>query len=197
MKEKLNAAIEVLMSQLEDQEKQMAETKKMINALLVRTGNKPRFDHVEDEKVGGPLRRDQFYTKPLATAVTEYLEQRHEACTAEEILDGLKKGGFDFRALGWQDKLRLRNLAISLAKNTQTFHKLPNGTLGLLGWYDKTAITPAADRPNAKPRKKKPRKKIKLKKRVKSAQAASAETPAEQEEKGEQKAASQNEGGAP
>ena len=32
-------------------------------------------------------------------------------------------------------KHALRNLSISLAKNTQTFTRLPNGTFGLAEWY--------------------------------------------------------------
>ena len=61
---------------------------------------------------------------------------------------GLESGGFDFDALGWKEKTRARNVAISLAKNTQKFHKLPNGTFGLLGWYDQATIRKAReDRP--------------------------------------------------
>ena len=39
-------------------------------------------------------------------------------------------GGFDFDATGWEEKDRLRMLAIALAKNNVKFHKLPNGTVG-------------------------------------------------------------------
>jgi hypothetical protein len=45
--------------------------------------------------------------------------------------------------MGWKKEGRLRSLAMSLAKNTVTFHRLPSGAFGLVEWY-----------PNAKPRKK-------------------------------------------
>jgi hypothetical protein len=67
------------------------------------------------------------------------LERRKQACSPEEILRGLEQGGFDFRALGWKDDDRLRSLSISLAKNNQKFHKLPNGMFGLVTWYPNLA----------------------------------------------------------
>jgi len=36
--------------------------------------------------------------------------------------------------------MHLRRLAISLAKSSKTFHRLPNGTFGLTAWYDAAAI---------------------------------------------------------
>jgi hypothetical protein len=82
------------------------------------------------------VRRDEYYGKPFATAAQLYLQRRKQACMPDEILKGLEDGGFDFRALGWKDGDRLRSLAISLAKNNKVFHKLPNGTFGLVDWYE-------------------------------------------------------------
>lgn len=160
MKEKLNAAIEVLEAQLQEQLQQVTETKKMINALLQRIGEEARFADVAAEQVVvGTTRRDAYYGKPLATAVQEYLKRRNQACTAEEILRGLEQGGFDFRPLGWRDDDRLRSLAISLAKNSVTFHRLPNGTFGLLGWYPEVGkIEPAAAN-RKRPRRQSPKAK--------------------------------------
>jgi len=141
MKEKLNAAIDVLIEQLQQQVQQVAETKKMINSLRQRMGEEPLYPDVSPESVvGGGSRRDLYYGKPLATAAQMYLERRKQACEAEEILNGLEQGGFDFAALGWKEKDRLRSLAMSLAKNTKTFHRLPNGSFGLLSWYDEKVI---------------------------------------------------------
>jgi hypothetical protein len=53
----------------------------------------------------------------------------------EEILDALETGEFDFDALKWREDTRGRSVAMSLAKNTQTFHRLPSGTFGLQSWY--------------------------------------------------------------
>jgi hypothetical protein len=140
MNDKLNGAIEVLLEQLADQVKQVAETKKMINLLRQRMNEEPLFTDVSVEDTGaGPVRADQYYGKALATAAQEYLERRKQACSADEILKGLEQGGFDFDALGWKEN-RMRSLAMSLAKNTKAFHRLPNGFYGLITWYDEKTI---------------------------------------------------------
>ncbi len=141
MNEKLSGAIEALTEQLAEQIQQVAETKKMINALRQRMGQPPMFTDVSVEVVG-PVssRRDLYYGKPMATAAQMYLELRKQACDAQEILTGLEQGGFDFASLGWREKDRLRSFAMSLAKNSRTFHRLPNGTFGLLSWYDERTV---------------------------------------------------------
>jgi hypothetical protein len=139
MSDKLNAAIEVLQSQLEQQLQEATETKKMINALRKRMGLDALYTDIATEQVG-PVRPDQYYGKPLATAAQEFLERRKQACPAEEIMRGLTDGGFDFDATGWKEKDQLRMLAISLAKNNTKFHKLPNNTFGLLSWYDQAVL---------------------------------------------------------
>ncbi len=139
MSDKLSAAIEELQGQLQQQLEEVAETKKMINALRKRMGEAPLYEDVAVEQ-SGSIRPDLFYGKPFAAAAQEYLERRKQATPADEIMVGLDKGGFDFDAVGWKEKDRLRNVAISLAKNTQKFHKLPNGTFGLVIWYDPTII---------------------------------------------------------
>ena len=81
------------------------------------------------------LDADQFYGKPPTTAAREYLEMRDKAVSLEEILDGLERGGFDFTAQGWNQGARLKNLGISLGKNSAIFHRLPSNTWGLTKWY--------------------------------------------------------------
>ena len=135
MSEKLSAAIEELEAQLEFQLREVVETKRVINNLRKRMGQDPLY---EDESVesNGSIRPDAFYGKPFATAAQEFLERRKGARSAADILLGLEEGGFDFRATGWKKADdRLRMVAISLAKNVQKFHKLPNSTFGLLSWY--------------------------------------------------------------
>ena len=83
----------------------------------------------------------------LATAVRTILEMRRAnnlgAALNNEIYDALIAGGYQFNTKS-EDVARssLRN---SLAKNTVTFHKLPNGRFGLATWY-----------PNVKPSKPSP-----------------------------------------
>src|SRR5436190_23448728 len=101
MSEKLSAAIEELQAQLELQLQEVADTKRVINALRKRLGQEPLYEDLASDQ-GPSIRRDQFYGKPFATAAQEYLERRKQACSAQEVMEGLKQGGFDFRATGWK-----------------------------------------------------------------------------------------------
>jgi hypothetical protein len=116
----------------------VSETKKAINAVCRAMGREPMYRDVLAEHVmGGAVRRDRYYGRPLATVAQEFLESRKEACSPDEIFEGLKSGAFDFRSMNWggSEKDWIRNLSISLAKNTKSFHRLPNGTYGLVAWY--------------------------------------------------------------
>ncbi len=154
MDQKLSAAVEVLVAQLNEQMKQVADTKSTINALLRSMGKEPMFSDVSVEQASA-IRPDLFYGKPLATAAQLFLQRRGQACRAEEILRGLEQGGFDFRPLEWEEDDRLRSLSISLAKNTKVFHRLPNGTFGLLSQYPDIAKNASAP---PKKRRGRPRK---------------------------------------
>jgi len=81
------------------------------------------------------IRPDQFYGQPLASAVRVILEMRKSQGAAQvaEIYDALIKGGYQFQTKN--DEVARQSLRNSLAKNTVTFHKLPNGRFGLLSWY--------------------------------------------------------------
>jgi hypothetical protein len=140
MSERLAAAIEELEEHLAQQQAEVADTKKMINSLRKRMNLEPLYTDVSVEGIGS-IRPDQYYGKPLATAASDFLERRKRACSAEDILRGLIDGGFDFDAIEWKEKDRLRLLASSLAKNNVKFHRLPQGQFGLLDWYDSSAIT--------------------------------------------------------
>jgi hypothetical protein len=139
---KLEGAIEALQEELQIQMNQVADTKRMINSLLRRIGKEPQFPDEAAEQAGVGsfrIRPDQFYGRALATSVEEFLEYRkkttgEQACTPADIMAGLEAGGFDFKAQGWKDNDRLRSMSITLGKNPK-FHRLPNGTIGLLSWY--------------------------------------------------------------
>jgi hypothetical protein len=135
--EEITPVLDFLHRQLHDKLAEATEIKKTINGLLKQLGSEPEFADVESGQLSlrGAMRPDQYYGKPFATAAQEYLERRKQACSADEIMKGLEQGGFDFKALTWKDSDRLKNVAISLAKNNAKFHKLPNNTFGLLSWY--------------------------------------------------------------
>jgi hypothetical protein len=135
MDDKLQGAVDVLLEELAEQEKQSAETKRTINALMRRMGKSPMFDDVTvNDNLRAKVRADEYYTKPLATAVTMFLQRRREPVTTQEILKGLVQGGFEFK--GWKEEDRLRLLASSMGKNTKYFHRVPSGAFGLVEWYN-------------------------------------------------------------
>lgn len=139
MADKLSGAIEELEAQLAEQLQEVASTKKLINSLLKRMGQEARYTDVSVEHRGA-MRADEYYGKPLSTAVQMYLERRHQAVSPDDILQGLEQGGFNFKALNWSEVARMRNLVISLVKSSKTFHRLPNGSFGLTAWYDAATI---------------------------------------------------------
>jgi hypothetical protein len=143
---KLKDAVEVLLEQLSEQEREVRETKKTINMLSRRMGEEPPFDGIDEVNsyVGGAIRPDEYYGKQLLAAVQMFLERGNKrARSGEEILNALVQGGFDFAAQGWRENDRLRSLSIALAKNPQVIHKLPNGTFGLRAWYDESMLKKA------------------------------------------------------
>lgn len=140
--DKYQAAVEALLEEIEEKSREIAETKRIVNGLLRRAGQPPMFSDIAvDESGAGSIRPDMFYGRPLSTAVRELLELRggrnRGALSSEEIVKGLETGGFDFKGLGWstKDAERIRVMSITLAKNSQIFHRLPNGRFGLLAWY--------------------------------------------------------------
>ena len=81
------------------------------------------------------IRRDSFFGMPLSTAVQKDLQTHSEALDVDEILRDLRDGGFAVATIGTTQEQQLANLDLTLWKNTKTFHRLPNGAYGLIGWY--------------------------------------------------------------
>lgn len=131
-KQILMAAVEEMQKEIDALQVAINKKKQAINAMYDSMGEQPPYEIEGESPISLTIRPDQFYGKGFATAASSYLKIKKQACSAQEIMDGLVRGGFDFP---WKDEDQLRNVAISLAKNTQVFHKLPNGTFGLLEWY--------------------------------------------------------------
>jgi hypothetical protein len=118
----------------------VSRTERMINELLSDLGEPTKYSSALDQSAsaggGGRKKRSRYYGKPLATAVRMYLDTLEEQpASPAEILAELEAGDFDFDAMNWQKEGRLRSLAMSLSKNTTTFHRLPSGAFGLVDWY--------------------------------------------------------------
>ena len=139
MSESLQKAVEEMQAQLQDKLDEVANLKTAINTLCGVMGTEPLYADVMPEKATstkGPTRPDIYYGKPVATAVQDYLQFVAQAAQPDDILRALEAGNFDFAALDWSAQNRLRNLSISLSKNTAKFRRLPNGMFGLNEWYE-------------------------------------------------------------
>lgn len=147
MNSELQGAITVLQRKVAEQEKQLSHTKTLINQLCVEAGEPPIYSDIQRSEDVRSIRSDQYYGQPLATAVRNFLEARQTIgpATVDEVYDALLKGGFQFEAKDEENSKR--GLRISLTKNSVTFHKLPNGSYGLLSWYP-NAKQPKSDAKN-------------------------------------------------
>jgi hypothetical protein len=130
--------LEQMIAEIHAKELELANLKKAANTFYRSKGEPEPFTIDDPESATGGVvrvRPDEFYGKGFATAAGNYLERRKQAITADEVLRALEQGGFDFDALGWKEENRSRTVAMSLAKNTAIFHRLPSGTFGLKKWY--------------------------------------------------------------
>lgn len=142
-------ALDALEGELTDLKRKSNEIKAAINTLCRNAGVSP---HYSDEEIAGSnqdqafleIKPDTFYGKKMSRAAREYLEMRRARgqgpAKPREVYDALVEGGLQFT--GKDMNLRLTVLRSAMRKNSQTFHRLPNGSYGLLKWY-----------PDAKPSK--------------------------------------------
>lgn len=140
-------AIDALVEELVDIDRQAAELRNTINLLCRRAGLEQRYAEIDSSAhaaAATSIKPDTFYGKRMQTAAREYLEMRKRAesgpAKPREIFDALTMGGFRFDTK--DETNSLVSLRAMLRKNSGTFHKLPNGEYGLKAWY-----------PNAKPSK--------------------------------------------
>jgi hypothetical protein len=150
MADELGPAVAALQRKLDEQLQAVGDTKRTINMLLKMSGQDALYTDSDTER-SGAVRADQFYGKGLTTSAADYLSMRQQACQADEIYRALKSGGFDFDLQGWRgdDRDMVRNVAMSLSKNTGAetgkFHRLKNGSFGLRAWYDQDFLKRAKE----------------------------------------------------
>jgi len=141
-------AINRLVAEIEAAEAKTAGMKRTVNELCGFANLPVKYPKIEDSSPTGGrgvrIQPGQFYRKPLATAVSSYLRMRGDPnaggsgpAELDEIYAVLEEGGFKFDAKN--EMTAKRSLAIALAKNSQTFEKLPTGQFGLKVWYRREA----------------------------------------------------------
>jgi hypothetical protein len=148
MRPELMPAIEALEQELMTLESKANELRSAINTLCRHAGVPTRHAEGVQTAANGmtlsQIKPDTFYGKRMQTAAREFMEMRKAAgqgpAKPRDVYEALRDGGFQFET---QDEdTALVSLRNTLRKNSQTFHKLPNGQYGLRAWY-----------PNAKPAK--------------------------------------------
>ncbi len=138
MSESMRQAIEELKKHIFDLENQVIDSKRTVNSMCRHIGEPPVYADAEMtvSAAAKALKGDEYFNKPLATAVRMVLEARRTSdlgpATTDELFDALKAGGYEFTG---KEDVAKRGLAISLAKNTTMFCRLKSGKFGLAEWY--------------------------------------------------------------
>lgn len=137
------AAYEVVVADLQvevrNKEEEIAGLKRMVNQICGQQGMAPIYANTEVQADQGlaSIQPDTFYGQALNTSLRRILEMRKAAnlgpATVREFYEALVDGGYQFNTADSANASR--GLRISLGKSTHTFHKLPNGSFGLLEWY--------------------------------------------------------------
>jgi hypothetical protein len=148
MSETIKETIKELQGQLRALEEEALQLKNTIN-LLCKRAHLPAI--YPDALVGtgglADIRADTFYGQPLNGCIRDYLDRRKTAglgpASVREIYESLVKGGFQFNAKSEENAQR--SLRITLSKSTHTFHRLPDGSFGLLSWYPTAKAAKPAD----------------------------------------------------
>jgi hypothetical protein len=152
MSNDLGTAIAALERSLAEVERKANTLRSAINTLCEEAGIPPKYPNVgqsaEHAAVNTQIQPDTFYGKKQSTAIRMYLEMRKAQglgpATPRDIFEALKTGGYQFETRN--EINALVGMRALLRKNTVTFHKLPNGSYGLLTWYpDAKAGRPSDD----------------------------------------------------
>lgn len=131
----LKAGIDALYKRLNPLMEKEKMYKKLINEMSVEAGAPAPFPDVDSMSSAGVtnILPDQFFGKPLFTAVKEYLKMKGRAAPAREIFDALKQGGYEFTGA---EKLQYRGFTISLSKyGGKLIYVKPSDSWGLPEFY--------------------------------------------------------------
>jgi hypothetical protein len=139
MSEHVKETIALVQQEIESLNQQVAEKKRMVNGLCALVKQPPIYTDADllPSTGMGPIQPDEYYGQPLSTAMRMILDRRKLAklgpATVNDIYDALIAGGYKFTTS--VEEHAKRGLYSTLTKSTQVFHKLPNGSYGLLEWY--------------------------------------------------------------
>ena len=145
MKDVLKATYDLYEKKLQELFNQVSETKKMLNTLARDMGNSDvPYPDVSTEALTGAvkIKPDQFYNKPLATAVRKFLELKNEATHWNDIVKALRDGGFNLgKTKQAEDEARL-----TILRNTANFVLIGDNFFGLKENYSDSKKTKNPDK---------------------------------------------------
>jgi hypothetical protein len=139
MSDQLNQTLEFLRGKVRAKEQELATLRSFVNQLASEAGLPKIYEEVAvvAEGAATSIRPDHFYGQASQTAIRTYLEMRKASgqgpATVADIYAALVKGGYAFET---KDENNAKaGVRMVLRKNSGAFHRLPNGTYGLLAWY--------------------------------------------------------------
>lgn len=136
--------IEDFEAKIEEHQRAINSIRAAINQVCSIAGMEPRYQLNADEGGAAPtvksitsLKGDEFYNKPLSTAVRMALNMLRAAGKApakiDAIYDVMMAGGYVFENKGRD--AAIQGLSVSIGKNSALFVKMKNGLIGVTEWY--------------------------------------------------------------
>lgn len=152
-KHPIEATLDIFLEQVRELERQMAEKKRTVNELCQVLGRPPLFEAV-GAAAGFSTRADEYYGRPASEVIKAILEKRQQAslgaASVAEIYDAMIAGGYVFQTA---NELYAKRGIYSILSSDPTFHRLPNGRIGLASWYPAVKAKAAQEeRKTKKPR---------------------------------------------
>lgn len=137
--------IETFEAKISEHEQEIYKLRGVVNQICLAAGMEQKYQLDENatgtaSNGGKPLsaiKPDEFFNKPLSTAVRHALNALRSAgkapASVESIYDVLVSGGYAFDQKGRDASIQ--SLSISIGKNSALFVKLPSGLIGVKDWY--------------------------------------------------------------
>jgi hypothetical protein len=134
--EYVKKTLTLVLSQVQDLERQLVDKKKTANDLCRIIQQPPMFDGVSASPSGFAVRPDEYYGMQALDVIRSILEKRKTAnlgaATIAEIHEAMLAGGYQFQT---QKAANAKRGLYSLVAVNAIFHRLPNGRIGLTEWY--------------------------------------------------------------
>lgn len=148
--EHIDKTIADIEAKIAEHEQSITKLRSTVNDLCAIKGAPPKYELGSGPVSGGSsakggltVKPDEYYGKPLATAVKAALNTMRFADRAPASIDSiyelLVQGGFDFPTKS--KDANIQSLSISIGKNSDSFVKLSSGLIACKDWYEGTSTS--------------------------------------------------------